>query len=353
MSMKEKFRLFLRKGGMYYAENVDSRKQSSLGTKDRKEALRLLHAKNEAHRQPSLNLQMGQAYLSAADPEILKRDWKWVFAEAIKTKSGANRRRWENAAKDKAIARILDRPLLKTMPEEITSVLVAGTVSTNVYLRRVHNLALDMCWLPRPIILKRQWPKIKHKDARAITIEEHRLILSAERNPERHALYQMCWHLGGGQSDMACLKAEYFDRKDKTLTYWRMKTGSRCQMRYGSEVEELLEELPQTGPLFPYLSGVREADRATEFKQRCDALGIKGVTLHSYRYAWAERAKAAGYPERYAQLALGHGSKAVARAYARKADVCLPSLQEFEEMQAAKIIPMQQGSVVLTSASGG
>ncbi len=26
----------------------------------------------------------------------------------------------------------------------------------------------------------------------------------------------------------------------------------------------------------------------------------------SYRYAWAERAKAAGYPERYAQIALGH-----------------------------------------------
>jgi hypothetical protein len=26
-------------------------------------------------------------------------------------------------------------------------------------------------------------------------------------------------------------------------------------------------------------------------------LGIVGVTLHSYRYAWAERAKTVGYPE--------------------------------------------------------
>jgi len=43
------------------------------------------------------------------------------------------------------------------------------------------------------------------------------------------------------------------------------------------------------------------------------------VTLHSYRYAWAERAKTCGYPERFAQEALGHNSKAVHRAYAKRA----------------------------------
>jgi integrase len=41
-----------------------------------------------------------------------------------------------------------------------------------------------------------------------------------------------------------------------------------------------------------------------------------GVTLHSYRYAWAERAKTCAMPERFAQEALGHNSKAVHRAYA-------------------------------------
>ena len=34
--------------------------------------------------------------------------------------------------------------------------------------------------------------------------------------------------------------------------------------------------------------------------------------------AWAERAKTCGYPERFAQAALGHNSKAVHRAYAKK-----------------------------------
>jgi hypothetical protein len=39
------------------------------------------------------------------------------------------------------------------------------------------------------------------------------------------------------------------------------------------------------GPLFPYLQTVRAGDRATEFKQRCVGLGIKGIFLHSYRYS--------------------------------------------------------------------
>jgi integrase len=105
-----------------------------------------------------------------------------------------------------------------------------------------------------------------------------------------------------------------------------------------------MRSLPASGPLFPYLRTVRACDRATEFKQRCQGLKIKGVTLHSYRYAWAERAKTAGYPERFAQEALGHNSKAVHRAYARKAKVELPSLGEYERQHQAqaeeRIIPL-------------
>jgi integrase len=81
---------------------------------------------------------------------------------------------------------------------------------------------------------------------------------------------------------------------------------------------------------------VKWEDRATEFSQRGRQLGIKGVTLHSYRYAWAERAKIAGYPERFAQEALGHNSKAVHRAYAKKALMKIPSLQEYEERAVTK-----------------
>jgi hypothetical protein len=70
--------------------------------------------------------------------------------------------------------------------------------------------------------------------------------------------------------------------------------------------------------LFPYLSGVRAGDRATEFGQRCRRLGIQGVTLHSYRYAWA---------------------KAVHRAYAKRALMKLPSLEDYEQEAAKKLEP--------------
>ena len=62
--------------------------------------------------------------------------------------------------------------------------------------------------------------------------------------------------------------------------------------------------------------------------------------MHSYRYAWAERAAEAGYPERYAQQALGHASAAIHRAYAKKARVEVPPLEEFEKRQGAKIVTL-------------
>ena len=66
-----------------------------------------------------------------------------------------------------------------------------------------------------------------------------------------------------------------------------------------------------------------------------NGLGIKGVTLHSYRYAWAERAKKAGYPEQFAMENSKQNSKAVHRAYSRKAKVELPSLGEYERRRKA------------------
>jgi len=75
----------------------------------------------------------------------------------------------------------------------------------------------------------------------------------------------------------------------------------------------------------------RVNDRATEFRQRCDGLKISGVSLHSYRYAWAERALKCGYPERFAQQALGHNSKAVHHAYSKHAEVTVPSLDDWEK----------------------
>ncbi len=119
-------------------------------------------------------------------------------------------------------------------------------------------------------------------------------------------------------------------------------------IRFGEDVAAILKRRPQAGALFEYLRTVRPGDRATEFKQRCDGLGIKGVSLHSYRYAWAERALKCGYPERFAQQALGHNSKAIHHAYSKNAEVTVPSLDDWEKqwkenpqgMQKPKVVPV-------------
>ena len=258
----------------------------------------------------------------------------------MKTKAGVTRRRWEGAIKDRAFGPLRQRVVLETSAEEFLRVLEAGTVSTNVFLRRLHNLAMDMNWLPWPIIPKKQWPPVHFGPKRAITLEEHLKILAREGNPERKAFYELAWHLGASQTDIALLEAENIDWEQRVVSYARKKTGELAFVHFGDEIAELLRTLPQSGPLFPYMRRVRAGDRATEFKQRCRGLGITGVTLHSYRYAWAERARTCGYPERFAQEALGHNSKAVHRAYARHAKVVLPSLESFEKQaQGAKILP--------------
>src|ERR1035438_2757714 len=46
-----------------------------------------------------------------------------------------------------------------------------------------------------------------------------------------------------------------------------------------------------------------------------------------------------GYPERFAQEALGHNSKTVHRSYAKKAKVMLPSLNEWAAQPRHSLIP--------------
>ncbi len=235
-----------------------------------------------------------------------------------------------------------DAVLIETKAETLLEAIRRGTVSTNVHLRKLHNYGLDMGWLPWPIIPKRQWPAIRYAEKRAIRFDEHFAIIDREPNLERRAFYELCWHLGGAQGDIASLAAEDIDWDRRVIAYFRRKTESPALIRFGDDVERVLRQLPACGPLFPNLRGVRASDRATEFKQRCRGLGIEGVTLHSYRYAWAERAKTAGYPERLAQEALGHNSKAVHRAYARHAEVTLPALEEYERKATGrKVVPVR------------
>lgn len=335
--MNQRFILF-RRAGVFYCEDTTTRKQLSLRTKDEGEAQTLLHAKNESFRQPILNLQIARTYMAASDPLVSKRTWQSPMDAMTKTKTGPTRIRHERAMMDEAFDAIRNLPIVETKSAHFLDALAAGTVATNVFLRRIHNFALDMGWLPWPVLPKKQWPKIRFKEKRAVAAQEHQAIVAAEKNAERRAFYELCWHLGGAQSDVANLEAEDIDWQTKTVSFYRRKTGSASIIRFGAELETILQSLPRAGALFPNLKPMREAHRATEFRRACKRLKLSGITLHSYRYAWAERARSCGYPERFAQEALGHQSKAVHRAYARKAQVTISTLEEYEKRAAATAI---------------
>lgn len=333
--MKERYRKFKRAWGTWYAFDNLTGNSVTLKTRDKVEAIKKVNAMNETERAPSISLGLAKVYLNAADPKLATRTWQEVMEHVVARKTDETRRRWEVAIKDKNFDCIRNLPVAETRAEHFDRALADGKVSTNTYLRRIHNHALGMEWLLRSVIPRLQWPRIKHGEKRAITLEEHLAIVAREQNAERKAFYQLAWHLGASQSDIAFLEAKDIDWESKVVSYERKKTHTIALMRFDEELAAVLQTLPASGPLFPYLRTVRAGDRATEFKQRCLGLGIKGVSLHSYRYAWAERAKKAGYPERFAQEALGHNSKAVHRAYARKAQVELPSLSEYERQRAA------------------
>lgn len=168
-----------------------------------------------------------------------------------------------------------------------------------------------MDWLLKPVIPKASWPKVSFKPKQAITEDEHRRIVAREKNEERRAFYELCWHLGASQMDIANLTAEDVDWHGQTICYEREKLKNQPDkqikpplIRFGEEVAGILRLLPKSGPLFPNLRKVQSKDRANEFRQRCHGLEIFGVTLHSYRYAWAERARKCGYAYHSVPVAL-------------------------------------------------
>ncbi|HWN97256.1 MAG TPA: tyrosine-type recombinase/integrase [Methylomirabilota bacterium] len=352
--MKQRFGLVRRPWGVFYLKDKITGNQVALKTSDRTEALKLLNARNDSESQPAMNLSLARVYLNGADPKLSTRTWQEVMEHIVSQKTDETKRRWEVAIKDANFNGIRKLAVAETRAEHFYKALEDAKVSTNVYLRRIHNHALGMDWLLKSVIPRLQWPKPVFQQKRAITAAEDVKIVERETNPERLDFYELLWHTGASQSDAAFLLAEDIDWNTRTICYSRKKLKGRggsvkpALIRFGAEVEAILKRRPKSGPLFPYLCTVRPGDRATEFKQRCIGLKIEKVSLHCYRYAWAERALKCGYPERFAQQALGHNSKAVHHAYARHAEVTVPSLDDWEksfrtgtgEMPKPKLVPV-------------
>jgi integrase len=280
--------MYRRHNGVFYWQENGSKKQGTLRTTERREAERLLHAMNESHREPRLNLNLARAYLAAHDPRIAQRTWQAVMDQMATHGIPSTQARCARGFRSKAYDPIRNKPLVQTTGEDLLAVIHANGNCVAHYLRRLHNLALDLGWLPWPILAKRAWPKICSQSKRAITAEEHAAVIASERNPERRAYYELLYETGAAQTDAANLTAENIDWRTGVLIYRRKKLGpfsEPCRLTIGKKLCALLNTLPSSGDLFPNIKRTSTNHRSAEFRRRCRVAGIFGVSLHSYRHA--------------------------------------------------------------------
>jgi len=328
--MKDRFKLF-RRGEVFYYEDRSTGQQKSLLTRDKAEARRIIQAKNDTIAQPLMNLVMARTYLSAQDPRMITRTWADVLERFCDRSNDNTRMRHERVVRTKPMQFLKGKRLIETTADDFFEALKLGTGSTIAFLQTLHNDALGMGWIPSPILPRKLWPKMKKKDKRAISETEH-IILLAAVDEEWRLYLQLLWFIGASQTDAANLTSANVDWKNRVLTYGRQKLNGRSLppacLVIGKGLEEILQQLPNTGPLFPKITLMDDRSRACFMWKLCKRVKIEGVSLHSYRYSWAERAKVAGIPQRWAQAALGHNSKAVHNAYARNAHVVCPPIDE-------------------------
>src|ERR1700677_2927235 len=356
--MQERFRMFCRAGGNFYTRDKITGRSESLGTADRTVAKQLLAARNQAAAHPQLNRTMAKAYLSAKSPDLLTRTWADVMEHYSASGVESTRKRKAIAFRSRPFALLRGITLMDTEAGHLLAVLQherAGN-SAHHYLRRLHNYALHLGWLLMPVMADAAWPEVRKKKFTAITEEEHRQIVEREPMLERKLYEERLWESGGSQSDIASLNWNQIDLEAETIRFSRRKlagkeSGGESLLRIGPCLKKLLNQLPQSDYLFPKMNAWASENRSSEFSRRCKMLGIEGRSLHSYRYAWAQRARAAGMPEREAMNHLGHESRAIHAAYAGGAQVAVLPLEYYEGRRARKIIEFAEGQPSLESCS--
>ncbi len=344
--MKERLRMFKRSSGVFYWEDAVTRKQGSLQTRDRLEAVKMLQGMREALQAPDqVNLALAQLHLRAANPDLAERTWGDLLNFWVSQGQAASTRERRQRMVERLWMRDLARYRLSD-PEAVNWIVMhlKGN-SDKEGIRGIQRLGVCLGWVVAPPVPEIHL-KVRKKDrrvTRAITLKEHESILEFERESirlcrpnavlgaERAKFYEMLWFTGAAQTDGATLTASNIEWERGRLRFRRHKTGEQCLIGIGSVFEAYLRRLPSEGQLFPRMAVLDAKHRAAEFARRRKLLEMEGISLHSYRYAWAERAAVAGIPLRWAQAALGHSSQVVANAYARKVEIACPAPEDYRD----------------------
>jgi hypothetical protein len=231
------------------------------------------------------------------------------------------------------------KKLLETTADDFFAVFKDGKVSIVCFLKRLAQLRLES-WLDCPA------------DCRAVSLAEIRTQRPARhhagRTPERFGRRRKT---PSGNCIWNCFGKPARRRATRRTSRPRTLTGRRGRFPISGKRPARWRSSPSARRWKPCCSSCRRPAHCSRscprsrpttapagFRRRCHKAGVSGVTLHCYRYAWAERAKVVGMPERFAQAALGHNSKAIHRAYAKKAVIIAPSLRTTKRKAASLLV---------------
>jgi hypothetical protein len=95
-----------------------------------------------------------------------------------------------------------------------------------------------------------------------------------------------------------------------------------------------------------------EAEQSLKTRDKHHAQRLVDAMNEAERVAGIRKQVGLIYPQRYAQQALGHASKAVTEAYAADAQFVLPSLEEYEARQSRSSRPAVTGALTVSDTSG-
>ena len=86
----------------------------------------MIHASNEAHRQPVLNLQLARAYLTASDPAFVERTWQTAMAQLQARGKDSSRERYESVFKSRSFDGLRHKRLMETTADDFFAVFKRG-----------------------------------------------------------------------------------------------------------------------------------------------------------------------------------------------------------------------------------
>ena len=190
--MKALYRLFKRSNGIYYVENNQTGKQSSLKTRDRREAEQLLNAHNQDSSQTQLNREIGLTFIKSSDPELANRTWQKVFDAVC---SNCEQLNPEEGGYTERTDVIRHKPLIETTSDDPLRLLKPLGSFDNRHLKLAQNYAGNR--LDRSTSCRvSSGPRLRLSLKELLPLRSMSELFQQSKMPSRKAFYELLWWTG-------------------------------------------------------------------------------------------------------------------------------------------------------------